>query len=95
MQYSGDEKKMKTARDITSGPTHCSLAASAMAVSTSPHRGPFLESASFSTNSWMHTSPDRLMAHGKIFYVLRTTIVALREMPPVYDRGPIFDESQN
>ncbi|MPC57219.1 hypothetical protein E2C01_051195 [Portunus trituberculatus] len=27
--------------------------------------------------------------------MLRTTIVALREMPPVHDCGPIFDESQN
>ncbi|MPC61879.1 hypothetical protein E2C01_055956 [Portunus trituberculatus] len=27
--------------------------------------------------------------------MLRTTIVALKEMPPVHNGGPIFDESQN
>ncbi|MPC36714.1 hypothetical protein E2C01_030182 [Portunus trituberculatus] len=38
-----------------------------------------------------HEGQQTLLTHS----VLRTTFVALREMPPVHDRGPIFDESQN
>ena len=38
---------------------------------------------------WLHAEACLTLS------VLQTTIVALREMAPDHDRGPIFDEPQN